>query len=133
LADTPKDNRGAPRVVIDTLAPFLAAGDTSGAALAHLVEWLDSCGVTSVITMNGDVTDSIDRRLEPVIERAAVIARMVHVGGTSFRAEIVRARHAIASGRPIAFDIVAGVGVTTPQLEAPVIPDDAPPPRVLLA
>ena len=133
LADAPQDGRSTPRIVIDTLAPFLSPDDRTGSALAHLVDWLDTSGATAVLTYTGDVTDSIDRRLEPVIERAAVIARMVHVSGASFRAEIVRARHAIASARPVAFDIVAGVGVSAPQLDAPVIPDETTRPRVLLA
>jgi KaiC/GvpD/RAD55 family RecA-like ATPase len=124
--DIPREKRATqPRIVIDTVAPFLASGDTTGAGLAAIVDWLDECGATAVITYTGDVAQAVDRRLEPVIERAALIARLHHVGGTSFRAEIVRARHAIASARPIAFEITPGVGIATARLES--ASDDAPP------
>jgi len=114
-----------PRVVIDPVSPFLASGDTTGAGLASLVDWLNESGATAVITYTGDVAQEVDRRLEPVIESAALIARLQHVSGTSFRAEIVRARHAIASARPITFEIAPGVGIVSHRLES--ASDEAPP------
>ena len=134
LADVPPETRASrrpTRIVIDTLSPFLATGDTSGSALEALVRWLNECGATVVLTYSGDVTQAVDRRLEPVIESAALIARLQHVAGTSFRAEIVRARHAIAASRPIAFDIMPGAGITPPRLDA--ARDDVARPPLLLA
>jgi len=96
------------RIVIDSLAPFLAAGHPSPAPLTALAEWLDGCGATSVVTWCGDVADC-DRRLDGLVERAAVILR-VKPHGTArgrFRADIVRARHAIAALRSVTFDVTA--------------------------
>jgi KaiC/GvpD/RAD55 family RecA-like ATPase len=98
------------RVAIDPVAPFLAEGASAGSALATLLDWLEEVGATALLTWNGDVAVA-DRRIERLLERAAVIARFHRLGGTRFRAEIVRARHTIADSPPIEFEIRPGLGL----------------------
>ena len=64
--------------------------------------------------------DRADRRVEPLLERAAVIARFHRLGGARFRAEIIRARHAIADAPPIEFEIRPGLGLA--DAPAPDLP-----------
>jgi len=114
--DTRSSQEQAPvRIVVDSLAPFLASGHPSEAPLAALADWLDDSGATVVLTWTGDVADC-DRRLDPIIDRSAVILRthLVAPPEPRFRADIVRARHAIASLRSVAFDVMRGVGVVAP-------------------
>jgi hypothetical protein len=108
------DDANAPvRIVIDSLAPFLTAGHPSPAPLTALADWLDECGATSVVTWRGDIADC-DRRLDGLVERAAVILRVRPQGATPgrFRADIVRARHAIAATRFVTFDVVGASGAS---------------------
>lgn len=97
------------RIAIDSISPFLGDIPTSG-ALAGLVDRLDESGITTLLTFNGEVTTTVDRRLEPLIERAAVILRFRHLVGTRFEIDIVRARHPVASAGPVAFEIRPGRG-----------------------
>jgi hypothetical protein len=105
------------RIAIDPVTPFLTDEAATTAALDAFVEWLDDSGATTLLTWNGDPAATSDRRLERLLERAAVILRFHRVTATSFRAEIVRARHAIAGTTPVAFEIQPGLGVVPVQPE----------------
>lgn len=110
-------NAAAPlRIAIDPLSPFLPHADTSGAALDALTEWLEENNATALLTWTGDLAIGTDRRLDPLIDRAAVILRFERVARASFRAHVVRARHAIANTEPIPFEIVPGLGISTTPL-----------------
>ena len=98
------------RIAIDPVAPFLADGASAGAALRTLLSWLEEIDATALLTWNGDV-DAASRRVEPLLERAAVIARFHRLGGARFRAEIVRARHPSADTIPVEFEIRPGLGL----------------------
>ena len=121
IADLRRMSRGERRlrIAIDPVAPFLAAGVSAASALATLMAWLEEIDATALLTWNGDV-DAADRRVEPLLERAAVIARFHRLGGARFRAEIVRARHPIADAAPIEFEIRPGLGLAdAPAPEPP--------------
>jgi len=114
------------RIVIDSLAPFLTRGDPGSASVSLLAEWLDECDSTSVVTWGGTVSENMDLRAQPLVDRAAVILRMHRPapGERCLRAEIVRARHAIAAHRWLSFDVAPGAGVVpaTPQMLVPPTP-----------
>lgn len=114
------------RLVIDPVTPF-AGKEPLGWSLPAIIDWLDRSGTTSFLTWNGDITKVEDRRLEPLLERAAMILRMRHLGGRRFEAKIVRARHEIAAAAPVKFEILAGRGIVVPT---PPEPRVAPPVRV---
>lgn len=101
------------RIAIDPVSPFVPQSDVTGAALDALTEWLETNNATALLTWTGDLAIGVDRRLEPLLERAAVIINLERVARAGFRAHVVRARHAIASAGPIPFQIVPGLGVST--------------------
>jgi len=100
------------RIVIDPVSPFLADGGSNPAALGALLDWIEEIEATALFTWNGDIA-AADRRLESLVARAAVILRFHRLGGGRFRAEIVRARHALAESPPVDFEVRAGLGLTT--------------------
>ena len=67
---------------------------------------------TALVTWNGDCSIAADRRVERLIERAAVIVKLERAGSGTFRAEILRARHAMANSRPIELEIRPGIGLS---------------------
>jgi KaiC/GvpD/RAD55 family RecA-like ATPase len=101
------------RIAIDPVSPFVPSADVTGAALDALTEWLESNNATALVTWTGDMAIGIDRRLEPLVDRAAMIVNLERVARASFRAHVIRARHPIASAGPIPFQIVPGLGVAT--------------------
>lgn len=101
------------RIAIDPVSPFVPHTDVSGAALETLIEWLEENRCTALLTWTGDMAVGLDRRLEPLIDRAAMILNFERVGRASFRAHLVRARHAIANAGPIPFQIIPGLGIST--------------------
>lgn len=109
--------RDAPtRLVLDPVTPFVG-GEPMSWSLPAVIDWLDRSGTTSLLTWNGDITKLDDRRLEPLLERAAVILRFRHLGGRRFEAKVVRARHEIAAAAPVKFEILAGRGIVVPTPE----------------
>jgi KaiC/GvpD/RAD55 family RecA-like ATPase len=106
---------GAPlRIAIDPMSPLLPAGDSSGMALDALSGWLDQRSATAMFTWTGDLPYGSDRRLDPLIDRAGIILKLERAGAAGFRAHVVRARHGIANSRPIAFQILPGLGIRSP-------------------
>lgn len=101
------------RIAIDTVSPFVPAGDVTGGALDALTEWLEANNATALLTWTGDMAIGVDRRLEPLVDRAAMILSFERVSRGSFRADVIRARHPIASAGSIPFQIVPGLGITT--------------------
>jgi KaiC/GvpD/RAD55 family RecA-like ATPase len=99
------------RIAIDPISPFLAEGVATGAALSTLVNWLEEVNATALLTWTGDISVHADRRVERLLERAAVIVNLERLGGGTFRAEVIRARHAIANTPPVQFEIRSGSGL----------------------
>jgi len=106
------------RIAIDPVAPFVPHGDISGANLDALTEWLETNNATALLTWTGDMAIGVDRRLEPLVDRAAVILNLERVTRGTFRAHVVRARHGIANAGPIPFQVVPGLGVSTPSISS---------------
>ena len=101
------------RIAIDPVSPFVPNTDVTGAALDALTEWLETNHATALLTWTGDMAIGLDRRLEPLVERAAMILNLERVARGSFNAHVIRARHAVASAGPIPFHIVPGLGIST--------------------
>jgi hypothetical protein len=100
------------RIAIDPVSPFLADGSPIGAGIAAVVDLLDRFRSTSLLTYPGPLTDGADRRLDPLVERAATVAALSRHSHGQFAISVVRARLAEASGTPIPFTIGRDVGLT---------------------
>jgi KaiC/GvpD/RAD55 family RecA-like ATPase len=100
------------RIAIDPLSPLLSDGMSRGVALNALVDWLDETGATALLTWNGDVSGQIDRRMERLLEDAAVILKFERIHPSRIRAHVIRARHSIANTPPIDFEIRPGLGLS---------------------
>jgi len=82
------------RIVIDPATPFLADGTASGEGISQLAQWLERSGATSIVTNAGDISDGRDPRFEPLVQRAACVARLDPATRGRIMAEIVTARYA---------------------------------------
>jgi KaiC/GvpD/RAD55 family RecA-like ATPase len=103
--------QAALRIAVDPIAPFLAEGVATGAAVAALVDWLEETKATALLTWSGELSARSDRRVEALVERAAVILDFQRRGNGLFRADVVRARHAMANTPPIDFEVRPGLGL----------------------
>lgn len=103
---------GPMRIAIDPISPFLRDGMARGVALNGLVDWLEETGATALLTWTGDVANESDRRLERLLDLAAVILRFERVAAGHFRAHVIRARHRIAGTPAIDFEIRPGLGLS---------------------
>lgn len=112
------------RVVIDSVMPFLAADGASGATLAALAALLDEAGATTLVTVPGDLVRDYDRRLEPLLQRAAAILHFVPDGGRLTRVDVVRGP-AVDEETPRRFTIRAGQGIVPAPVVAPGVAPDA--------
>lgn len=98
------------RLAIDSIAPFLEAGAAAGAGIAGAMRFLDEYGATTMVTYPGDLAAVYDRRLEPLLQRAAAIVHFAAEGDRAGRIEIRKVRFPAASTAPIHFRIAPGVG-----------------------
>ena len=82
------------RLVIDSIAPFLADDGASAGAIGRLASWLDSLGATTLLTFPGSLDRDYDRRLEPLVQEAAGIFQLSRdpTGELALEAVTVRAR-----------------------------------------
>lgn len=99
------------RVVIDSVAPFLEAGAASGAGILALLAFLDRLGCTSMITYPADLAGLYDRRVEPLVQRAAAILHFARDTGRELCIEIRKIRYAVPSTAPVHFAIRPGEGI----------------------
>lgn len=100
------------RFVVDSIAPFLEGSSASGAGLDALTRFLDAMGTTSMITYPGDLAGLYDRRLEPLLQRAAAILHFsADTRDHSNRIDIRKVRYQVPSTEPITFRIQAGAGI----------------------
>lgn len=99
------------RVAIDSVVPLLEGGGASSAAVFALVALLDALGATSLITYPGDLAGLYDKRLEPLMQRAAGVFHLAHpADGRPRRLETRKLRFAAESLDPIPLRITAGRG-----------------------
>ena len=99
------------RVVIDSVAPFLEATTASGAGIQALVAFLDRLDATSIVTYPADLAGFYDRRLEPLLQRAAAIFHFARDNERGSRIEIRKIRYAVPSTAPVPFVIHQGNGI----------------------
>lgn len=99
------------RIVIDSVAPFLEASSASGGGVQALTRFLDELKATAFVTYPGDLTAVYDRRLEPLLQRAAAILHFNVDRDRNNTIEIRKVRHEVKSTAPISFRIQAGSGI----------------------
>lgn len=99
------------RVVVDPATAFLADGTPSGGSLAALVAFLDGLGAATLLTWVGPVAAATDRRLDPLLDRAATVAELARLPDGAFEMTVARARYAAAPREPLRFTIERAVGL----------------------
>lgn len=100
------------RFVIDSVVPFIDAGGSSATAASAMLQLLDELGATSLVTYPGDLAGVYDRRLDPLVQRAAAI---FHLSADRLRQrhiEIRKVRYRVPSVAPITYRIEPVVGIT---------------------
>lgn len=100
------------RIAINTCSPFLADGAPSDARVLALSEFLEGTGATSVVTLPGELTAAtLDRRLEPLLDRAASVLRFSREPGGQYRVDVLKVRQSFSASHPIRFIIRAPGGI----------------------
>lgn len=100
------------RTAVDSVVPLLEGGGASTAVMFSLVGLLDDLGTTSLLTYPGDLAGLYDKRLEPLMQRAAGVFHLAHpADGRPRRLETRKLRFAAASLEPIPVRISAGRGL----------------------
>lgn len=102
------------RIVINSCSPFLGDGAPSDARMLALTEFLEASGATSVVTLPGELsTATLDRRLEPLLDRAASVLRFSRepAGGGHYRVDVVKVRQSFSSSHPMRFTIDSPNGI----------------------
>jgi DNA-binding response OmpR family regulator len=119
------ENPRLTRLAIDSVVPLLEGGGSSSAAMFALTKHLEEMSVTALITYPGDVGGLYDRRLEPLMQRAAGLFHLASVPGGRRRGalEIRKLRFEVPSVAPIQFRIEPGAGYV--QDGTPNAPEDA--------
>lgn len=110
------------RVAIDSIVPFLDGGPGSATAILSLIQLLDELSVTSLLTFPGDMAGLYDRRLEPLMQRAAGVFHLSSDSERNHQLEVRKIRYDAPSTRPVAFRIMSGAGmvvITDPDASAP--------------
>jgi circadian clock protein KaiC len=103
------------RIVIDTFAPFVAHTAASQAMTA-LVGLLDRAAACSLLTFAEDVGSSYDRSLEPLLQSAAAVVRLVRDGESEVRrAELVNIRYRAPASLTRRFVIREEAGLVAEQ------------------
>jgi KaiC/GvpD/RAD55 family RecA-like ATPase len=99
------------RLVIDSVVPFIDAAGPSQNAAISMLQLLDELGATSIVTYPGDLAGVYDRRLDPLVQRAAA---MFHLSADLQRQrhiEIRKVRYRVPSNAPIPYRIEPGAGI----------------------
>jgi len=104
---------GAPpsRIVIDSVVPFIDGGTSSATSTIALLQLLEELGTTSFITYPGDLAGAYDRRLDPLVQRAAAILHLTADRMRHRQIEIRKVRYRVPSVSPIPYRIEAGAGI----------------------
>lgn len=102
----------APRyIAIDSVAPILDAGTAAASGIAALLEFLEGCGATALLTYPGDLDARYDRRLEPLIQRAAAVIHLSAERDRTGVLEVRKARYGPQSLGVERFSIRPGAGL----------------------
>jgi circadian clock protein KaiC len=101
------------RLAIDSIVPFLEGGGSSGSgSMFALVQALDEIGATSLLTYPGDLAGLYDKRLEPVMQRAAGVFHLSNQNqGRRYGVlEVRKLRYEAKALGTMAFRIQGGAG-----------------------
>jgi circadian clock protein KaiC len=93
------------RFVIDSVVPFVDAGGASDSAASQMLKLLEDLGSTSLVTYPGDIAGVYDRRLDPLIQRAAAIFHLAADRQRHRHVEIRKVRYRVPSVSPIPYRI----------------------------
>jgi KaiC/GvpD/RAD55 family RecA-like ATPase len=104
------------RLVIDSVVPFIDGGSSASSSAVGMLQLLDDLGSTSLVTYPGDLAGVYDRRLDPLVQRAAAIFHFSADRQRHRHIEIRKVRYRVPSVSPIPYRIEPGVGVV-PALE----------------
>jgi circadian clock protein KaiC len=99
------------RIVVDSVVPFIDGGTSSATSTIALLQLLDELGATSFITYPGDLAGAYDRRLDPLVQRAAAILHLTADRMRHRQIEIRKVRYRVPSVSPIPYRIEAGAGI----------------------
>lgn len=99
------------RFVIDSVVPFIDAGGSSDSSAVAMLQLLDELGATSLVTYPGDLAGVYDRRLDPLIQRAAGIFHLSADRMRQRQIEIRKVRYRVPSVAPITYRIEPGHGL----------------------
>ena len=112
------------RLAIDSVVPFLEGGGAASTAIFALTQFLESLGVTALLTYPGDLAGLYDRRLEPLMQRAGGFFHLATQPQGRRRGvlEIRKLRFEAPSVAPVHFRIEPGAGFV--QDGAPNEPDE---------
>lgn len=102
------------RIAIDSIAPIIDAGTAAGAGISAMLEFLDRCNATSLLTFPGDFSGRYDRRLEPIVQRAAAVLHM-ETGREGHQLTVRKVRFAVGSTAPVTYAIRAGAGLVVTE------------------
>jgi len=114
------------RFVIDSVVPFIDAAGPSQNAAISMLQLLDELGATSIVTYPGDLAGVYDRRLDPLVQRAA---GMFHLSADLHRQrhiEIRKVRYRVPSNAPIPYRIEPGAGIIPAAEELRFHQEEAP-------
>ena len=104
------------RLVIDSVVPFIDGGSSASSSAVGMLQLLDDIGSTSLVTYPGDLAGVYDRRLDPLVQRAAAIFHFSADRQRHRHIEIRKVRYRVPSVSPIPYRIEPGIGVV-PALE----------------
>jgi len=80
------------RIVIDTFSPLVSGGPPVVGAATALAQLLERTGTASLLTFPEELAEGYDRSLEPIVQSAAVVIRLVREDADVRRAELLSAR-----------------------------------------
>ena len=100
------------RIAIDSMAPFLEGSAASGSGVSAMLAFLESLGATSLLTYPGDLAGLFDRRIEPLVQRAAAILHLTAESDRTGRIEVRKVRFSVPSTAPVSFRIQPGAGIS---------------------
>ena len=99
------------RLIIDGFSPFIAGAAPAGPMIAALVAFLERSTATTLLTFPEDLRSGYDRSLEPLMQGAAAVIRLVSEDGGIRRAELVNLRHTPPGSTTTRFIIRERVGI----------------------
>jgi len=101
------------RLAIDSIVPFLEGRARSGSAsMFALIQFIDQLETTSLLTYPGDLAGLYDKRLEPIVQRAAGVFHLSTLNHARRHGlfEVRKLRYQAKSLDSISFRIQAGAG-----------------------